>query len=450
VHLVTGPALGTLVVLSGLLWGVAGACRWLLRSEVVRGRGLRDWPALAPADLTGLIRVGGGPAGIVERSYPAVVSGTAGPSVGDRLLPPPAGGGVDGQVRLTLDSGLQHAAAEALRGGAPAGIVVLDGTTGDVLVSASTPVSPTKVKLPCAEAAAAGKFAAAHNYYVRPDPEGRLADGRSDPWCPRRSRDDIGQDACWRWSHAPRPAPVADADAQVNRGFGRRYGLGSAFDVVVAAAYLDSDTTGDPPAADDCPGTELPEALAASCHDMFVALAGRLGWAASAAQAQRFGLQTGDCPVKDPWPAGRLVGTAASCVPTVDGLDAYAGEPAQLSGTPLALAAVMAAVANGGRAVHPRLISSVTDPATGRTTPVAAVEPERALSTETSRRLRAALTRGNTGVFPGRTSWAGGFLDTPRGPLGYAVVVEAGDDAGGGLRARQLAGAMGTAIGETR
>ncbi|MEU8614020.1 FtsW/RodA/SpoVE family cell cycle protein, partial [Actinoplanes sp. NPDC048791] len=203
---------------------------------------------LTPADLTGLIRVAGGPAGIVERSYPAVISGTAGPGLGDRLLPPPAGGRVDGQVRLTLDPGWQHAAAEALRGGTPAGIVVLDATTGDVLVSASTPVAPTKVKPPHAEAAAAGKFAASHNYYVRPDPEGQLADGRPDPWCPRRSRDDIGQDACWRWSHAPRPAPAADADARVNRGFGRRYGLGSAFDVVVAAAYLDSDRAGEPPA----------------------------------------------------------------------------------------------------------------------------------------------------------------------------------------------------------
>jgi membrane peptidoglycan carboxypeptidase len=167
-----------------------------------------------------------------------------------------------------------------------------------------------------------------------------------------------------------------------------------------------------------------------------------------AEQARRFGLQTDGCPPQDPWPAGRLVGAAASCVPAVDGLDAYAGQSMRIAGTPLALAAVLAAVANGGRAVHPRLISSVTDPATGRTTRVATAESEPALTAEASRRLRQALSGGSTGHFPGRTSWAGGFLDTPRGPLGYAVVVEAGDRARGDLRARQLAGAMGTAIGE--
>jgi len=404
---------------------------------------------LAPADLTGLIRVGDGPAGVVERSYPAVVSGTAARGLGDRLLPAPRGGGIDGEVRLTLDPGLQHAAAEALRGGGPAGIVVLDAASGDVLVSASTPVPPRTVPVSRADATAAAKFAAAHDHYVRPGPGGRLADDRPDPWCPRRSRDGAGQQACWRWSHTARPFPAADPDAQVNRGVGRRYGLGSAFDVVVAAAYLDSAGGGDPPPAPGCPGTSVPDALAASCHDMFVTLAGRLGWPAVAEQAHRFGLQTGGCPAHDPWPAGRLVGAAASCVPAVDGLDAYAGQSTRIAGTPLALAAVMAAVANGGRVVHPRLISSVTDPATGRTTRVAAAEPERALTAEASRQLRQALTGGSTGHFPGRASWAGGFLDTPRGPLGYAVVVEAGDRARGDLRARQLAGAMGTAIGET-
>lgn len=403
---------------------------------------------LTPADLTGLIRVGDGPAGVVERSYPAVVSGTAGRGLGDRLLPAPRGGEIDGEIRLTLDPGLQHAAAKALRGGGPAGIVVLDATSGDVLVSASTPAPPGTGPVTRAEAKAAAKFAAAHDHYVRPGPGGRLADDRPDPWCPRRSRDGAGQEACWRWSHTDRPVPAADLAAQVNLGVGRRYGLGSAFDVVVAAAYLDSDA-GDPPPAGDCPGTSVPDALASSCHDLFVALAGRLGWPAVAEQANRFGLQTDGCPPHDPWPAGRLVGAAASCVPAVDGLDAYAGQSTQIAGTPLALAAVLAAVANGGRAVHPRLISSVTDPATGRTTRVATAEPERALTAEASRRLRQALTGGSTGHFPGRTSWAGGFLDTPRGPLGYAVVVEAGDRARGDLRARQLAGAMGTAIGET-
>jgi len=404
---------------------------------------------LTPADLTGLIRVGDGPAGVVERSYPAVVSGTARRGLGDRLLPPPRGGGIDGEVRLTLDPGLQHAAAEALRGGGPAGIVVLDATSGDVLVSASTPGPPRAVRVSRADATAAAKFAAAHDHYVRPGPGGRLADDRPDPSCPRRSRDGAGQEACWRWSHTARPFPAADLAAQVNRGVGRRYGLGSAFDVVVAAAYLDSGAGGDPQPDRGCPGTSVPDALAASCHDMFVALAGRLGWSVVAEQAHRFGLQTGGCPAHDPWPAGRLVGAAASCVPAVDGLDAYAGQSTRIAGTPLALAAVMAAVANGGRVVHPRLISSVTDPATGRTTRVAAAEPERALTAEASGQLRQALTGGSTGSLPGQTAWAGGFLDTPRGPLGYAVVVEAGDRALGEPRARQLAGAMGTAIGET-
>jgi hypothetical protein len=154
VELVTGPALGTLVVLAGLLWGVT---------------------------VAGLIRIGDGPAGVVERSYPAVVSGTAGPSLADRLLPAPRGGRTDGAVRLTLDPRLQHAASEALRCGAPAGIVVLDATDGDVLVSAGTPPAAAATPPDRPDRTAAQRFAATHDHYVRPDPDGRLADDRPDP-----------------------------------------------------------------------------------------------------------------------------------------------------------------------------------------------------------------------------------------------------------------------------
>jgi hypothetical protein len=142
---------------------------------------------------------------------------------------------------------------------------------------------------------------------------------------------------------------------------------GSAFDVVIAAAYLDSGTAGDPPAAGDCPGTSVPAALAASCHD----------------------------------------------------------------------------TADGGRAVHPRLISRVTDPATGRTTTVTSVPAETTLTAGTSRALRQALAGGSTGRSGRSTAWAGGLLDTPRGPLSYAVVVET---SGG---AAPLARVINTAIGET-
>jgi cell division protein FtsW (lipid II flippase) len=407
---------------------------------------------LTPADLTGLIRIGDGPPGVVERSYPAVVSGTAGPSVRDRFLPAPRGGRTDGEVRLTLDPRLQRAAAEALRSGAPAGVVVLDASTGDVLVSASTPVPAGSGPPAAPDPAAVRRFAARHDHYVRPLPDGRLADDRPDPWCPRRSRDGFGQQACWRWSHTARPKPAADPDALVNRGVGRRYGLGSAFDVVVAAAYLDSDAAGDPPPVGDCSGTTVPEALAASCHDTFVALMDRLGWPVVAAQAQRLGLRAGDCPTTDPWPTGRLVGIASSCVPgdEKNGEEEPGGGEAGIAGTPLALAVVMAAVANGGRAVHPRLISSVTDPATGRTTTVAPAPPEPALTAGTSRDLRRALTDGSTGRSGDRTTWASGFLDTPRGPLGYAVVVEAAAAERGDGRARELARAISSAIGETR
>ena len=47
-------------------------------------------------------------------------------------------------------------------------------------------------------------------------------------------------------------------------------------------------------------------------------------------------------------------------------------------------------------------------------------------------------------------SWLVGFLDTPRGPIAFAVVVEAHDAKSGSQRVRMLVETLCKAIGETR
>ncbi|WP_305789964.1 FtsW/RodA/SpoVE family cell cycle protein [Symbioplanes lichenis] len=182
---------------------------------------------LTAEDLTGLIRTGTGPAGILESSYPAVLHGSAGTTLGRRLLPVPAGGWSDGVLDVTLDARLQHIAARALEGSSGrAAIVVLDASTGDVLAAAGADRAPARARPGDDERIR--EFTRRHFRYVRP----HRTDDSADPGCPRRSRGSTAPADCWRWS-LTRPATVPVRNL-TNDGLGRRFPLGTAEDVLPA------------------------------------------------------------------------------------------------------------------------------------------------------------------------------------------------------------------------
>ncbi|WP_306209651.1 FtsW/RodA/SpoVE family cell cycle protein [Actinoplanes sp. RD1] len=176
---------------------------------------------LTADDLTGLVRTGAGPAGILERSHPAVLHGSAGTTLSRRLLPVPAGGWTDGVLDVTLDPRLQHLAATALRGtSGRAAVVVLDASSGDVLAAAGADRAPAVPQRRDDERA--DDFGRRHFRYVRP----HRHDDLDDPGCPRRSRDSSAPGDCWRWS-LTRPGPQAPRGL-TNDALGRRFPLRSA------------------------------------------------------------------------------------------------------------------------------------------------------------------------------------------------------------------------------
>ncbi|SCL34507.1 Cell cycle protein [Micromonospora pallida] len=482
---------------------------------------------LTMRDLTGLLAVPGGGLGVVDQSFPAVTNGTAGTSLGRRLAPPrdPADVPPDGVIDLTVDPALQHAMATAMSTPGPAGttplaggMVVLDAVTGQVLAGVSVPLQPTP-RPPAAtgDLTEVDKYLTGRRRYDHIGPDGRLdgAVGAAD--CDPDEADGRTLSSCWRWSYTPRPEAADQPDPEllaylagkrlpaefvpqpsVNRAFGKHYGFGSTFKAVIAAEYLSSggrpdslipapvavplsDTVTIRNASDDnCAGgyfdTEitLQRALTVSCNTAFVRLAERIGWPAIAARAELFGLRVGACAKRTDWLAPAMVGAADSCVPAeVDGVaigNATLGG-GQVNGTPLAMASVMATIANGGVAVEPSLVRSLRTPATGAvTTPtpdrVTAVTPTVAAALAES--ISEVATTGTaagldtaglpvwvkTGTHevipPGRfvrdQSWVAGYVETRRGPVAFAVVLEAPDDRTGGRRARHLVEQLAAAL----
>jgi cell division protein FtsI/penicillin-binding protein 2 len=210
-------------------------------------------------------------------------------------------------------------------------------------------------------------------------------------------------------------------DPSINRALGRRYGLGSTFKIVIAAAYLDSgggpDDLIDAPLSVSlaptvvihnagggyCPGADanrmisLRRALAVSCNTAFVQLARDLGWPAIAHQAQKFGFVIRRCGPADTgegWLAFELVGSVSSCVPpdsdgVAIGNNALGG--LDVAGTALGMATVMAAVANNGVAIEPTLVRSLIIPGTGHEV-VAPARTSSAMSPEGAALLADALS----------------------------------------------------------
>lgn len=472
------------------------------------------------ADLSGLIRVGDGEIGVVERSFPEIVDSTAGTRLAWRLSPPGGQRPADGVLDLTIEPRLQHLIAEALRSPGPdganplaGGMVVIEARTGRILAAASVPVDDP-VFGPAPDLRAGEAYVRGHPNYGRADPAGGLDGSLRDPTC---AAEPAG--SCWRWSYraeAQIDVAASNADrrryvgagtpekdlpqANVNRAMGKQYGVGSTFKVITAAAYLRNG--GDPGSLLDaptsitlapkviirnsgggaCPGTvagriSLTQALAVSCNTAFVGLAQKVGWQRIAAQAERFGFHIGRCDESVPaWSQPRLTGAVGSCVPaTTDavaiGNNALGGQ--DVSGTPLQLATMMAAIANRGAIVKPTLVRGMTYPDTGVTTTVQPGQSAEALPASVNSELVEALAQtAKTGTMRGLAdtlgrklwvktgtndivppgsfvrvnSWLAGFIDTDRGPVAFAVVQEAPDGNTGAARNRHLVTLLGKAL----
>jgi cell division protein FtsW (lipid II flippase) len=392
-------------------------------------------------DLSGLVRVGAGDTGVIDQSFPEIIDGTAGTTLGSRLLPHDEQRPADGGLDLTIDPRLQHLIAEALRSSGPngaspmaGGMVVIDARSGRVLAAASVPVN-SPVYGPPVDRDAGDDWVESHPEYGQVTGPGGLDGKKTDGTC---ADEEVARELCWRWSYQTdaaldRAAIIADQqryvggnaaakqlpDPKVNRAVGNLYGPGSTFKVVIAAAYLRAGN--DPDRRDlDAPASitlsptvtirnsgggacgaengkvSLTQALSVSCNTAFVRLAQRLGWRAVAEQAARFGFHIGECtqqPV-EAWLADQLAGAYGSCVPS--STDPVALGPNALGGqgvvaTPLQIATMMAAVANNGVAVQPSIILKRTYPGSGLTVVAQSATTVRALEPKVNARLVQAL-----------------------------------------------------------
>jgi penicillin-binding protein 2 len=234
-------------------------------------------------------------------------------------------------LTLTIDVDLQRYVHERLGGEQSAAVVVLDVHTGDVLALASVPT-----------------------------------------FDPRAFIDGLSQDS-WHQLTSNVNTPL------VNKAIGGQYPPGSTFKLMVALASLEAGATG-PDYEVFCPGfiqlgdhqfhcwkrwghgrLKLVDAIAQSCDVYFYDLARRLGVDAIAAMARRFGLGhtlgidlPGERPGLVPDRAWKL---ATRGVPWQLGETLITGiGQGYMQATPLQLAVMAARIANGGRAVEPRLV----------------------------------------------------------------------------------------------
>lgn len=330
-------------------------------------------------------------------------------------VPPIPGDG----VRLTLAVELQRVAERGL-GGRPGAAVALDPWTGEVLALASSP-----------------------SY----DPN--LFIGALSP-------------ADWRRLSGPE-------HRQQNRATTARYPPGSLFKIITAAAALEAGET----SPDDwfqCTGVfrlgswrlrcwkrdghgdiNFTQGFGRSCNVMFAALGRRVGPEGLAAMARRFGLGQ---------PAGvDLPEESAGLVPTPEWKRArrkrpwYGGDTCQLAVgqgdclvTPLQMAQVVAAVANGGKLMRPHVILEMAGEAGPRAPEMAGNVGLRTSTLEAIREgMKAVVAPGGTAAriatrryaIAGKTgtaqaprgaphAWFAGFAPADEPKLAVAVIVEHG------------------------
>ncbi|MER6061071.1 penicillin-binding transpeptidase domain-containing protein [Streptomyces sp. NPDC001792] len=235
-----------------------------------------------------------------------------------------------GDVLTTIDPDVQKAAYRAL-GGTKGGAVAIDPKTGRILAAVSTP-----------------------SY----DPDA-LTDANT-------------AGSAWKRLNADKDKPLT------NRALRQPLPPGSTFKLVVAAAaledglYKDVDERTDSPDPYTPPGTthvlvnenrsapcknaSIRVALQYSCNNVFGHMAVQLGQDKVRAMAEKFGFNDDkqDVPVR----------AYASVYPS--GMDqpqtAYSGiGQFDVTATPLQMAMVSAAIANGGKLVSPHMVSQITD-----------------------------------------------------------------------------------------
>ncbi|AZS88021.1 peptidoglycan D,D-transpeptidase FtsI family protein [Streptomyces griseoviridis] len=235
-----------------------------------------------------------------------------------------------GDVITTIDPAVQKAAAEAL-GDKKGAAVAIDPKTGRILGVVSTP-----------------------SY----DPS-TLTDANT-------------AGAAWKKLNADADQPLT------NRALRQPLPPGSTFKLVVAAAALedglypnvDTPTTSPDPytlpgtttvlanenASAPCENATIRTALRYSCNNVFAKMAVDLGQDKVRAQAERFGFNddTLDVPVRaypSVYPSGMDRSSTA-----LTGIGQF-----DVTATPLQMAMVSAAIANGGKLVAPHLVSRITD-----------------------------------------------------------------------------------------
>lgn len=256
--------------------------------------------------------------------------------------------------------------------------------------------------------------------------------------------------------------PAAEGDAYLNKAF-CYYPPASVFKLVLALAALDNGI-GIDDAGFSCDGgitlpngrtvhcwrraghgaEDLRTALANSCNPYFVALGQRLGGELIAEYAWRLGLTEQVLRGMNVPSENRLDFSPA--VPA-DVANVSIGEKG-IRTTPLMLARLLAAIANGGKLVEPRLVSALVT-AGGRTVQsIESAEPRQVVKPESAQKLREMLRfavtdgtgapadsgiiaiAGKTGTSQDFGVWFAGFFpaDAPR----WAMAVYIADGQSGG------------------
>lgn len=353
----------------------------------------------------------------LEKQYEAALRGVEGieevevDARGNRLrtmrTSPPADGKM---LTLTINAVLQTAAETALRNKRGA-VVALDPNTGDVLALASAPTyDPNKMST------------------------------RLSP-------------TSWAW--------LMKAHALVNRGT-ERYPPGSVFKIVTAAAALEAGTTSEGRYY-NCPGVYkgvhcwnrgghrvlgLTEAIAQSCNVAFMHMAEDTGIRRLDAMGTHFGLgaRTGlELPEKRGLvPGPDWAKNTHRTWQLGDTLQVGIGQ-SFCTVTPLQGARIAAAIANGGKLVHPRLVQRVGDAEQAYTPPTplglkgstlnAIARGLRAVTGEgTAKSLDPTLhIAGKTGTAQnpgGDHAWFVGYAPAEHPTIAIAVIVEHGGHGG--------------------
>jgi peptidoglycan glycosyltransferase len=286
-------------------------------------------------------------------------------------------------VRITLDEKLQHAAEQAM-GNSPGALVALDPRSGDILAIVSVPGFDPNVSI-------------------------------DDQFEALTSRED---------------SPL------LNRATQGLYTPGSTFKTVTLAAALqaglvNAKTPATCPATIDVLGfpitshneppgkrtTNVADAYAYSCNTYFAQLGIQVGAERLTEMARGFGILD-EAPFELPTVAGRLF-TTPGYIGSDQGLAVTAFGQGELQVTPLQLALVAAAVANGGMVPKPRLLMS-TQPEDWR----------RAMSPEAAHELASIMEYGvqqgwaATAAVPG-VSVAGktGSAEVAPGESSHAVFI---------------------------